>query len=193
MLSETIIKSLKSTNRPGIDKVITYLVESDFFTAPASSKFHSNFIGGLAEHSFSVARLFYEKVERYDLPIPADTVTIAGLLHDICKINTYKRGIKNVKDGKKINFKGQEVDNWIEKEVWEREDKYNIGHGEKSVIILQKMIELTDMEIMLIRFHMGTFNVALYEYNEAVKYYPAIVALFTSDMESSYLLEGRGE
>lgn len=194
MVKGIIIDLLKSLERPGIEKVINYLKESDFFTAPASTKFHSCFVGGLAEHSLQVFKVFNDKINRFNLDVPEDTRIIAGLLHDVCKIDTYKKGIRNVKNGKKEKWPGGPlVDNWIEKEVWEKEDKFNLGHGEKSVIILQRMIELTDLEIMLIRFHMGPFAVQINEYNEAVKFYRAIIALYTADLESSHILEMRGE
>jgi hypothetical protein len=193
MLKNQIIELLRSTGRIGIENVIVFLEGSDFFTAPASTKYHSCHIGGLAEHSWSVMGAFAVKVTQFGLDVPNDSVVIAGLLHDLCKVNTYKRGVKNVKDGKKLNFKGQEVDNWVEKEVWEWEDKFNLGHGEKSVILLQPLMPLTNLELMLIRWHMGNFEAALSAYNEAVKFYPAIVALHCADMESSHIFEKQGE
>lgn len=190
-MKDRIINLLASVDRLGMDKVIDYLNKSDFFTAPASTKYHGNFEGGLAEHSYNVYQLFKLKNEQYNLKLPEETVIIAAVLHDFCKTDFYKKGIKNVKQGKKINYRGQEVDNWVEKEVWEVEDSYPIGHGEKSVILLQQLMTLTFEEIMLIRWHMGGFETkenAMTMYN-AYKMFPACVALHSADMEASYLLE----
>lgn len=190
-MKQKILSLLKSIDRPGIEQVTDYLIKSDFFTAPASTKYHGNFEGGLAEHSYNVYELFKFKNKQYNLELPEETVIIAALLHDLCKTDFYKKGIKNVKQGKKINYRGQEVDNWIEKEVWEVDDSYPIGHGEKSVILLQQLMRLTFEEIILIRWHMGGFeggDNAMTMYN-AYKMFPACVALHTADMEASYFLE----
>ena len=190
-MKQKILSLLKSIDRPGIEQVTDYLIKSDFFTAPASTKYHGNFEGGLAEHSYNVYELFKFKNKQYNLELPEETVIIAALLHDLCKTDFYKKGIKNVKQGKKINYRGQEVDNWIEKEVWEVDDSYPIGHGEKSVILLQQFMRLTFEEIILIRWHMGGFegkDNSLTMYN-AYKMFPACVALHTADMEASYFLE----
>jgi len=189
---EKILDALKSVKREGIDKLIDYLEnKTDYFTAPASSKYHSNYDGGLYDHSWLVRELFSEKNERFGLGLTQDTITICGICHDLCKNLFYKKGIKNVKDGKKINGYGKEVDNWIEKEVWEIDDQLPLGHGAKSVIILQKFIPLSEFEVMAILFHMGVPEE--YEmkqaYNKAAEKYPAIIALHTADYESSYLLE----
>lgn len=190
-MKDKIIDLLSSVEREGMKELIVFLQGSDYFRAPASTKYHGNFEGGLAEHSYKVYTLFKEKNESFNLGLSEDTVAITALCHDICKINFYKRGIKNVKEGKKLNWKGQEVDNWVEKEVWEVDDIYPIGHAEKSIILLQRFIELSDEEVLLIRWHMGGFESkenSMYMY-KAYELLPACVALHTADIESSYLLE----
>ena len=128
-----------------MDKLLNFLETSDFFTAPASTKFHLAYEGGLAEHSWNVYTIFNEKLKTYSLEFGKDSIALCGLLHDICKTNFYVRGKKNVKeDGK-----------WIEKEVWMVKDSLPFGHGEKSVYLLQKYIELSDEEALTIRWHMG--------------------------------------
>jgi len=189
---EKILNALNSVQREGIDKLIDYLEsKTDYFTAPASTKYHCNYEGGLAEHSWKVKELFEEKNRYFNLGLSQDTIIICSLLHDLCKCNFYKKGLKNVKDGKKINGYGKEVDNWIEKEVWEIEDQLPLGHGSKSVILLQKFLRLSELEVMAILFHMGIPEE--YEmkqaYNKSSEKYPAIITLHTADIESSYLLE----
>ena len=183
-----ILKAFSYVKRKGIDKLITYLeTETDYFIAPASTKYHSNYEGGLAEHSYKVMELFYQKNKLYKLNIPQESIIICALLHDLCKCNFYVKGKKNVKEGKKPDGR----DNWVEKEVWEIDDKLPLGHGSKSVIVLQQFIDLSEFEIMAILYHMGLPED--YEmrtaYNKAVEKYPAIITLHTADIEASHLFE----
>jgi len=168
-----------------MDDLIGYLESSDFFRAPASTRFHAAYEGGLAQHSLNVFRLFGEKVKTYGLEVPADSIAICGLLHDLCKTNTYVRGKRNVKqDGK-----------WIEKEEWLYQEALPFGHGEKSVYLLQNHIRLTEQEAMTIRWHMG-FSEPKENWrklDEARDKYPCIIAFYVADIEASFLCELRGE
>jgi len=191
---ETIISLLESTKRPGIEKVIEYLNNSDFFTAPASTKYHSSFEGGLAEHSFNVYTILKDKVSSlYPEKLSIDTVIITALLHDVCKINFYKKEKKNVKKGTKLNQWGKEVANWVEEEVYVIDELFPYGHGSKSVYLLNKMIELTDLEALMINFHMGFTEPkdSWIHLNNALNKHPEIILLHTSDLEASYLHESR--
>lgn len=180
-----ILELLKSTERPGIDKVIEFLESSDFFTAPASTKYHSSYAGGLADHSLNVYKIFEHKNRIYKLNLETPTIIICGLLHDICKVNFYKKGSRNVK----------EYGQWIAKEIWEVEDTNPLGHGEKSVIILQQWITLTQFELMAIRWHMGLSEGkdSSLSLHAAWDVMPGIILLHTADVESSYLIEKKGE
>ncbi len=101
-----VISILKANPRKGMDNLIKWLQESDFFTAPASTDFHGNEDGGLAAHSLSVYELLAEKVKRYETMILDDSVAICGLLHDVCKTGFYKSDIKSIidPDNPKINI-----------------------------------------------------------------------------------------
>ena len=165
--------------------ILNWLMDSDFFTAPASTKYHGSHEGGLAEHSFKVYELLKKKNECYDLGLTKREVVVAGLLHDVCKIDFYK------KEKRWRKTDGQ----WESYEVWGIKDKEPLGHGEKSVILLQQLIKLSETAIFLIRWHMGPFSsltgssgVPL-AYYDAVRKCPAIVAMFTADYESSTFLE----
>ena len=98
-MKDKIIELLKSTNREGMDKLIEFLEKSDFFKAPASTRYHGNYEGGLAEHSFKVYEILKEKINFAKMTVPEDTIIISALMHDICKTNFYKikktRGIPN--------------------------------------------------------------------------------------------------
>jgi len=176
-----------STNRPGIENLCVYLDEQcDFFKAPASTIFHTNYEGGLAHHSWLVYQLLKEKIEHYGLDIESNTIAIAGLCHDLCKIDFYIRARK----WKKENGK------WVEYETWEVDDKFPAGHGEKSVFVLNKFIQLTDEEILAIRWHLSFFDPgAHFNYpsgfplRKAMREQSLVTLLFTADLESSSLVE----
>ena len=119
-IKDKIIKLLSSTERKSIDKVIKYLEGSDFFEAPASTRYHGNYKGGLAEHSLNVYEIFKKKNEIYDFGLSDDTVKITALLHDICKTNFYTVSSRNMKkDGK-----------WIKVPYYAVDDQVPFGHGE---------------------------------------------------------------
>ena len=212
-----IIELLRSTGRKNIENLIDYLLESDFFIAPASTKFHNCFMGGLAKHCLDVYYIFKEKCEKYNINIPFDSIIITGLQHDNCKIACYiiseeeatisqMRYIAKLTDQNSENLIGiiknkshasaviEHLLKKQDKKIIEAKNNYNyndnypIGHGEKSVIILQKYIELTEQEIMLIRFHMNIFNDDVKLINQAVKLYPECILLFTADYETAGFL-----
>lgn len=173
---------LKEVNRPGIDKLIEWIEsKSDFFIAPASTMFHGNYEGGLCEHSLNVYRLFKEKNDRYDLGLSEDNVKIMALLHDLCKANFYKLSSRN----KKID--GQ----WKAIPWYDVEDAFPVGHGEKSVIMLQQFIRLTKEELMGIRWHMGGYEAAenRRSISNAWEQCKSGVCLHTADLEASNLFE----
>jgi hypothetical protein len=182
---QQILSVLSAVKRENMDKLIHFLETSDFFAAPASTRFHLAYEGGLAEHSWNVYNVFNDKIKTYSLKFAKDSVALCGLLHDICKTNFYKRGKKNVKEAGK----------WTEKEVWIVEDSLPFGHGEKSVYLLQKYIELTDEEALTIRWHMGfTEPKEVWTHmREAADLYPVVMALNIADLEAAFLVESRGE
>lgn len=160
-MEEQFIRLLQSTGRNGMDAVTDYLRKSGFFIAPASVKRHLAYDGGLAEHSmnvYNVAMMLYGDLTRVApdavKDINEDNVTIAALLHDICKANIYKKILKWRKD--ETNNK------WERYEAYEADySRFPIGHGEKSVIMLLRLgLELTNDEIIAIRWHMGAWDLA---------------------------------
>ena len=187
-LKETIINLLKSTKREGIDGLITFLEKTDFFTAPASTRFHGSYKGGLAVHSYNVYKSLCELME---LPtykevcsdIKEDSIIICSLLHDICKVMYYVEDTRNVKN--------KETGQWEQVPYYTVDDKIPYGHGEKSVMIISEYIKLTPMERAAIRFHMG-FSEPKELWNtlgSAYEKYPFAVAVHTADLMSSHILE----
>lgn len=187
-LKEVILSELSTIQREGINDLLNYISnKTDYFIAPASTNYHSNYIGGLAEHSHKVTQLFREKNEKFNLGLSEDTIKICGYFHDLCKVCFYVKGKKNVKEGKKPDGR----DNWVEKEIWEINDQLPLGHGEKSIILLQRFISLSTEEVMIIRWHMGLPEdyASKKSYEKAVEKYKSIIAFHSADLESSYLLE----
>ena len=178
-------------HREGSEELLDYLMnKSDFFTAPASARFHGSYAGGLCDHSVNVFRcleayLARERVrEVYGLDYPMESVAIAALLHDLCQIGCYKPGFRNVKDDATGKWERVPTFNYV--------DKLPYGHGDKSVYIISGFMRLTREEAMAIRWHMGFSGV---EDNrvvgQALAQYPLAFALATADMEASYFLEGK--
>lgn len=177
--------------REGADKLLEYMLSksSDFFTAPASTRFHGAYEGGLVEHSLNVYDCLVDYLSRdrvkntYNINYDEESVAIVALLHDLCKINSYKVGSRNVKDERGV---------WQSVPVYEYEDKLPYGHGEKSVYIITGFMKLTREEAFAIRYHMGFSGVEdKRNIGDAFEQYPLGFALCTADMEATYFIEGK--
>ena len=181
-MKEKMLELLKSINREGMDKLILFLEKTDFFEAPASTRFHGCYEGGLVEHSIKVYEILSDKIEKSDLEIDSDTIKIVALLHDICKLNYYKVEYRNAK-----NKNGE----WEKVPYYTVDDTIPYGHGEKSVMMLSEFISLTNEEKYSIRWHMGfTEPKELYStIGMAFKKYPLALLLFESDLESTYFFD----
>lgn len=189
---------LTQYNRPGMDKLIEYIRKSDFYTAPASTRFHSCHEGGLLEHSLNVADCLLKKL---DNPVWADilnevgqeSIIISALLHDICKSNFYVVELKNKKvysdHGKKSDSNGRY--DWETVPGYAVDDKIPYGHGEKSVMMIEEFMKLKLVERYAIRWHMG-YTEPKENWNTlslAIKKYPLVLAIFEADLESTYIIE----
>ena len=193
------IELLKTTNRQGIDDLVEELEDLGFFKAPASTKFHLNEDGGLVQHSLNVckAALSMRKsmIELDDSQLealPKDSVIIASLLHDTCKADIYKPTMKKEKNrfGMWCDVPGYDVDY----------SNFPLGHGEKSVIVLLRSgFELTDDEIMAIRWHMNAWDLPFQSYdiksnfNKAKEICPLLSLVQAADCLASNLLERKVE
>ena len=192
---EYFIEKLKATGRKNIDTVVKRLDELGFFQAPASTVFHLNTEGGLLQHSINVYRealaIREKQIEmcpETEKLLPLDSVTIAALLHDVCKAEIYKPALKNRKneDGIWEKYTGYDVDY----------SAFPLGHGEKSVIrLLQWGLEMTDEEMCAIRWHMGAWDMPFQSNeakncNNAAKAKTPLVALIcAADGLASFVLE----
>ena len=179
----------KHIKREGADKLLEYLESSasDFFTAPASARFHCSRAGGLCEHSVNVyeALCGYLESKRvkevYGFEYSDESIAIVSLLHDLCKINVYKKGFRNVKDEKGA---------WQRIDTFEFDDKLPYGHGEKSVYIITGYMKLTREEAFAIRYHMGYSSTEdPRNVSAAFEMFPLAFALSTADSEATYFIE----
>ncbi len=178
--------------RDGADKLRQYLLNSNFFTTPASTKYHCAYEGGLVEHSINVYKRLLSNVKNeygsnYESVVSNESIAIVSLLHDLCKIDFYKQDVKNVKENGV----------WVQKPYYVKDEVLPYGHGEKSVYIVNGFIRLTRDEALAINWHMGGFDVRVKggdgSISEAYAKFPLAVLLHISDLEATYLDENRGE
>lgn len=147
---ELIQTELNKVKREGMDKLLKFLEadHTDFYTAPASTRFHLCEEGGLAQHSLNVLKFGRLIDKELSLDLPEESIILTCLLHDLCKVNFYVRGWewdKEIKEKENI---------WQKKDCWKVDDQIPLGHGEKSVILIVRYIELTTAEMAAVRWHM---------------------------------------
>jgi hypothetical protein len=177
--------------REGADKLLDYLTSPncDFFTAPASTRYHGSYPGGLCEHSLNVYDCLCDYLSRprakemYGMDYSEESIAIVALLHDLCKTNFYVEGTRNVKENGV----------WKTVPCYTIEDKLPYGHGEKSVYIISGYMRLTRDEAFAIRYHMG-YTEGGSEQNKnnvsrAFEMFPLSFALHIADSEAAYFVE----
>lgn len=180
----------ENIQRRGADRLLEWLDSdaSDFFTAPSSTRFHGAYEGGLVEHSLNVYECLKDYLNRprtkelYGMDYTPETIAVAALLHDICKVGFYAVDYRNAKN---------------EQGVWEKVPYYTVrdtlpyGHGEKSVYMIQSFMRLTRDEAFAIRYHMGfSGNEDKNSVGRALEMFPLALAVNVADMEATYYLEG---
>lgn len=179
---------LREVKRPGAENLLEWLEKTDFFEAPASTRFHGACREGLVMHSLNVYKVLMDRyLEEGD---NRESMAICGLLHDLCKANYYKQGTRNVKN----EVTGQ----WEKVPVYNVEDQFPYGHGEKSVFLIERFVHLKPAEAVAIRWHMGGFDDAARggcrAISEAFDAYPLAVKLHLADLTATYLMEkGTGQ
>ena len=179
----------RNITREGSEALLSFLCSDacDFFTAPASTRYHGAYEGGLCEHSLNVYDCLVDQLSRprmkemYGINYSDESIAIAALLHDMCKINFYRTSFRNVKD---------ENGRWQSVPYYTIEDTLPYGHGEKSVYIVSGYMKLTRDEAFAIRYHMGFSGP---EENgtvgQALEMFPLAFALSTADSEATYFIE----
>lgn len=192
--------------RDGGDKLLEFIRKSDFYTAPASTKYHLSEEGGLLQHSLNVFHCLMSKASnptwaKIITPDKYKTAACVALLHDLCKTYFYDKELKNTKTydpdivasfggrGVKHDAKGDYV--WTMAEAYAYNNRFPLGHGSKSVFFIQQFIKLTMEEIACIYWHMGAYcdSNQWNELGDAFEKYPLALALHEADMEAAHLLE----
>ncbi len=176
--------------REGADKLYDYLTSTgDFLTAPASTRFHLSYEGGLLEHSLNVYDCLNDYLNRarvketYGMEYSPETIAIVSLLHDVCKVGCYKKGSRNVKNANGV---------WESVPTYEFEDKLPYGHGEKSVYIISGYMKLTREEAFAIRYHMGFSGTDdVRNVSTAFEMFPLAYALSVADSEATFFIESK--
>ncbi len=191
---EEFVSLLESTGRKGVGSVVDYLGKAGFFHAPASVNRHLSHDGGLLEHSLNVykmaVRLRVQMVEMrpgIESRLPEDSVAIAALLHDVCKANIYKKVTKYRKDANNRweSYDGYDADY----------TRFPLGHGEKSVVMLLRLgLELTNDEVLAIRWHMGAWDLSFQSFESksnisAASDVPLVAVLQAADALAAHILE----
>lgn len=179
----------ENIKRDGADKLLDYMLSdhSDFFTAPASTRFHGAHAGGLLEHSLNVYHCLKDYLSRprakelYRMDYSEESIALCALLHDICKMNFYKVDYRNAKN---------EAGVWEKVPYYTIEDNLPYGHGEKSVYIISGYMRLAREEAFAIRYHMGFSGVEdKNNVGRSFEMFPLAFALSVADMEATYYLE----
>lgn len=180
-------------HRQGAAELLQYLTSknSDFFIAPASTQYHGDYDYGLSTHSIDVYHCLCDYLSRsrclshYNMKYSDETIALVALLHDVCKINCYKKYMRNQK-----NEKGE----WEQVPAFRFEDPDPFGHGEKSVFLISKFMKLTNEEAFAIRYHMGFSGTEdARNVGRAFEKYPLAFALHVADMEASYYVDDKME
>ena len=183
----------ENIKRAGADQLLEWLdsPRSDFFTAPASTRFHSSYEGGLLQHSLNVydclkAYLSTDMARGFGMDFSDETIAIVALLHDICKVNLYRVSYRNKKN--------DETGQWEKVHFYEFHEMLPYGHGEKSVYIVSGFMKLSRDEAMAIRWHMGfSGEENVNTIGNALEMYPLALAMHIADMNATFLLEGKPE
>ena len=179
----------ENIKREGATELLEYISKSDFFEAPASSRFHMSVKGGLCAHSVNVFKRLVANAETefgadWEKHLSKESLAICGLLHDLCKIRFYKEDFRNQKD---------ENGNWVKVPYYKKEEVFPFGHGEKSVFIINNYMKLTGEEAIAINWHMGGFDMRVLggsqSISEAYDKYPLGVMLHVADLQATYLDE----
>ena len=178
--------------RSGADKLLDWIENrTDFFDAPASTRYHLAEPGGLVKHSVHVFERLNALCESEDWVAKGiskpqkESIAICGLLHDLCKANFYKTSTRNVKN--------EATGQWEKVPFYTVEDQFPYGHGEKSVYLIERFMRLKTEEAVAIRWHMGGFDDAVrggsFVISAAFEKYPLALLLHLADMQATYLDE----
>lgn len=170
----------KNIHREGHVQLMEWLLTTDFFTAPASTKYYGAFEGGLVMHSLNVYSQLKKLCNWYECDASQESIAIVALFHDLCKVGMYKVDMRWRKDAN---------NRWEQYAAWKHnEDFVYGGHGSKSVFLIQSFMRLTPEEASAINCHMGAWDSGTYS-NPSPVYERNLLAwlLHVADEASTYI------
>lgn len=180
-------------HRQGIDELLKWLEESDFFEAPASTRYHGCYEGGLVQHCIDVYNALHDELafiygDNYMAMYDEESIAIVSLFHDLCKVGRYKAGTRNVKD--------PVTKQWHEEPTYfYNEEAFEMGHGAASVYAVQKFMPLEDFEAQAIFWHMGAYDISNYMslngLGSAYERNTLAFALHRADMMATYVTDNK--
>lgn len=180
-------------HRQGIDELLKWLEESDFFEAPASTRYHGCYEGVLVQHSIDVYNALHDELafiygDNYLAMYDEESIAIVSLFHDLCKVGRYKAGTRNVKD--------PVTKQWHEEPTYfYNEEAFEMGHGAASVYAVQKFMPLEDFEAQAIFWHMGAYDISNYMslngLGSAFERNTLAFALHRADMMATYVTDNK--
>lgn len=178
---ERFIDLCHRVSRDGMESLLNYLESSDFYTAPASARYHGSHVGGLLDHSLNVYDELVRLSKAYpEVTLSEETIIVISLFHDLCKVNLYISERRNRK-----NSEGQ----WEQYDAYTYDEKLHYGgHGSKSVFILQNYIKLSAEEAVAINCHMGAWD-GNKDVGAAFEQFPVAWLLHVADEGATYIKE----
>lgn len=188
---ELFISIMKQVERPGVDELLAWLEGTDFYSAPASTRFHGSYPGGLVYHTLNVVYELRELVRFYDIKdISNESIIIVALAHDFCKINIYQETMVNVPPQRSKSGK------WEQQLGYKKNEILKLGHGAKSLSILQNFIKLEDYEKEAIFWHMGAYDTgvlsSMHDLYDVFEENKLAFLLHMADMVATYITESEG-
>ena len=186
---EFIFRLKHLIHRDGIDELIDFIKTSGFLTAPASTKYHGAYEGGLLQHSLNVHDVMRKELDmtfgnEWKMFLSEESVAIVSLLHDLCKTDMYIQQMRNVK----VNGE------WTQELYYAyNQEQFSMGHSAKTIHMIQRFIKLTDDEAQAIYWHMGAFDLSQYSTAQGMgnAYTNNLLAFFLhlADMKATYINE----
>ena len=183
---EEFISLISGVERNGIPELLQWLETTDFYTCPASARYHGSYSGGLLRHSLNVYHEFKRLLSCYpelssSPEFSEESIRIITLLHDLCKVNFYTTEKRNRKN---------EFGQWESYDAYKIDEKFKYGgHGSKSVFIVQSFIKLTPEEATAINCHMGAFCDDWRDIGGAFEQCPLAWLMSVADQSATYIIE----
>lgn len=173
-------------DRDGVLELLAWLENTDFYVAPASTRYHGAYVGGLVQHSLNVYSQLKKLCNFYNCDASEETIAIVALFHDLCKVGTYKT---------ELRWRKNQYNQWEQYSTYRFEEDFAYGgHGSKSVFLVQTFMWLTPEEASAINCHMGQWDATPYS-NPASVYERNLLAwlLHVADEAANYLIEKKEE